>query len=238
MIRLSEEDKFWLRKNFPGLCIKLNKNKFYYIEGSLEINACYNPKSKEFIIFPNESQKEHGKYIYDHYSVKIINEDGSFISKVYELDGRLQNVASMKNMPIHDLHVNPSGNVCLCPRTLEKIKLPRKYSFNNFICELIIPFFYFQSFFEKYNYWPWNAYSHGDMGILETYFKFAPSQKNNPEFLLDTFNSLQPEIKALIKDKSVKITRQALCLCGTKQKFRSCHHKAWKGLKQLKIDFA
>lgn len=233
MMKFISEDATWFDRYQPLLKISTEGTCFKILEGVLKVDMCYIPDGK-YIICPDEVQKEMGKYIFDNYNVRVCHDEKSFIPKVYETDKRIIAYAQKKNRLVCDLHVNlPDGNVCLCPKPLERLKLADNYTLKDFFIYLVIPFFYAQSFFEKFDYWPWGDYSHGDMGILECYVEYMSQTQKKDVFTADTARVLQSENQSVISSTE-QITRQSTCLCGSGKKFRKCHPRAWKGIKLLK----
>lgn len=235
-IKLTPNGAKWFDRHQPLLKISTDGTYFKKIEGILTVDMCYVADNK-YIIAPDEKQKKTGTYIFDNYKIRACDDAPGFIPKVYEIDERIIAYAQKKNCPPNDLHVNlPAGNLCLCPKPQEKLKLANGYTLKDFFLHLVIPFFYAQSFFEKFDYWPWGDYSHGDMGILECYAKHAGQAQEKHIFFADTMKALKAE-NQIIVSSSEQITRQSICLCGSRGKFRKCHPKAWEGIKLLKRNY-
>ena len=236
MVRVTPDDINWFNQYQSLLNVSTDGTYFERLEGSLTVDMCYIADEK-YIIAPDKKQKEMGTYIYDSYQIKACHNEDGFIPKVYETDKRIISYAQNKKYPPCDLHVNsPDGNVCLCPKPQERLKLVNDYTLKDFFLYLVIPFFYAQSFFEKFDYWPWGDYSHGDMGILECYAKYLHQAREKDVFFADTVKALKAE-NQMVLSSSEQITRQTICFCGSGKKFRKCHPKAWDGIKLLKCNY-
>ncbi len=194
----------------------------------------YDPAAAEkYTIFPDQVKQVSPYYVKDKYHIKIEYKKDLFVPKVYETGKRLERFSVRSKIPMGDLHVNPRGDLCLCPKAVEKIKLTANYTVVELLTILVIPFFYAQSYFEKNGHWAWKDYSHGDPGILECFAETINQISNKKTLVLETINSLMKRNQDIIHS-SEEITRQTLCFCGSKDKFRHCHHEAWMAAKLLK----
>ncbi|MDD4202437.1 MAG: SEC-C domain-containing protein [Candidatus Omnitrophica bacterium] len=233
MIEFSSKSMEWFREYQPKLKIYIDNGRFKNLTGFLNVDMSYS-EDDGYVIFPDESQPTRGIHLVDTYQIRVEHFNNEDIPKVYEIGNRIISHAEKVNKPIRDLHINNSdGNVCLCPKPEESIKLPINYNLEDFFMKLVIPFFYAQIFFEKYNRWPWGEYSHGDVGILECYGRCISQSEDKKAFTEDTIKSLNFENQKKIQSLD-KISRQSVCWCGSGEKFRKCHHEAWLNLKMLK----
>ena len=89
--------------------------------------------------------------------------------QAFEKD-RIKNYSEKTGKILTDLHVNPHGDLCVAPKNMQYFVLNSKNK-NNFINNLLLPFLYSHSFFEKYGERPWLDYSHGEIGYLEAYVR-------------------------------------------------------------------
>lgn len=230
---LSTNEKKWLNDRFPKL--ELNETeKGFTLKGNFIVDMFYDASiSEEYVVFPTkEEQRTSDKYIYDVYQILIDYHDAIFIPAVYETEGRIKAFAQRKRMYLADLHINDRGNLCLCPKPLERVLLNEIYTIQDFFVRLVMPFFYAQSYYEKFNRWPWKDYSHGDPGILECYADHISKVQDKRAFIERTVISLNSQNQSIIRSGE-QITRQTLCFCGSRNKFRSCHHDAWEAAKKL-----
>ena len=234
MKRLSINEKKWLNDRFP----KLERNeteKGFTLKGDFTVDMFYDASISEgYVVFPiEEKQRISDKYIYDVYQVLVDYHDALFIPAVYETGGRIKAFAQRKKMYLADLHINDRGNLCLCPKPLEKVLLNEPYTIQDFFKLLLMPFFYAQSYFENFSKWPWKDYSHGDPGILECYADHITKVQDKTAFIERSVISLNAQNQSVIRSAD-QITRQTLCFCGSGDKFRKCHHEAWEAAKKLK----
>ena len=145
--------------------------------------------------------------------------------------------SSNPNLKPEDLHVNPSGAVCLCIKPEEAENLPAGFNIADFLNNLVIPFFYAQSHFEQYNSWPWGQYSHGNLGFIEWYLRQKGStHQAMSDFLgrLKKYNNWQI-LKQLLESR-YNVKGHHLCICGKNEKFRKCHPEVLQGVWKLKKD--
>ncbi len=158
---------------------------------------------------------------------------------VWETGGRLREIAEKwrdKVLGLADLHVYPSnGSVCLgAPLELQE-RCPLGAPFFQFIDDLVVPYFYGLSHFEKHGRWPWGERSHGILGLLESYGERRIECPREDVVLqvhqLRKCNNSREVRKYLRRHKD-----QRLCLCGKNRLFAECHTLAWNGLLKLQRD--
>ncbi len=237
-MELNEQDKMWLKTNHPKL--KIIDGTPTIIKGELFFKMLYEDGENKFVINPVAEDKENKYFISDCYEIEIIltTNEHSSLPQVIEKGGRIQKVIEKYNIQdSRDIHVYPTTNIsCLCTKTEEDIRMPRGFFVDDFINHLVIPFFYYQSFYEKYGEEPYQGYSHGSLGILENYNDI----RDGSQVKIEKF------IKALQRDKDWNSFKSLLankkelkgfwsCMCG-KDRFRKCHKKAFNGLWNLKDD--
>lgn len=178
--------------------------------------------------------------IKDKYKIEIDFNNLNPLPLVKEVDGRIQNIAHTKTISLTDLHVNYNDinkGLCLCSRLkafdyfefLKTIDSPFTY----FIKEMVIPFFYGISFFEKFNKYPFGELPHGVDGLIkeveqnpsillkysEQYQRLYPK-----EFKSFIFHYLQSDnvLSDLIKENK-KVGRNEKCPCNSGLKYKKCH---------------
>jgi hypothetical protein len=138
---------------------------------------------------------------------------------------------------LDDLHTYADGTTCLCVKPAEAQYFPDKFCFQKFVEELVVPFFYAQSYFEQNGTWPWETYSHGSLGWLEWYFDQGAAL---PTVIKGFINHLQSQSdwkrmhRTLTRKGGPKSHRA--CLCGSSKSYWNCHQKAFRGLRKLIIE--
>lgn len=233
MKHLSINEKKWLKARFPKLEVNENE-KGFTLKGDFIVDMSYDESlAGRYIIFSDEEARSSGQYIYDVYQIIVDYQNVNFIPEVYETSSRIKAFAQRKKIFLPDLHINDRGKLCLCPRPLEKVRLSESYTIQDFFVHLVMPFFYAQSYYEKFNRWPWKDYSHGDSGILECYADYILKVQDKTAFIESTIISLNSQNQSVVLSAD-QITRQSLCFCGSGNKFRNCHHEAWEAAKKLK----
>ncbi len=233
MKTLSPDEKKWLNIRFPELKINESENG-YTLAGNLIVDMFFDETSDDrYVIFPDVSVHSSEYYISDVYQVLVDYKNGYFVPAVQETSGRIKAFALRRNIKSPDLHINDDGKLCLCPKPLEKVRLNDTYTIQDFFTILLIPFLYAQSYFEKFNRWPWKDYSHYDLGILECYANCLSQARDKKQFVEETVDSLSPKNQTVIRSAD-RITRQSVCFCNSGSKFRQCHPEAWKVAKRLK----
>ncbi len=234
---LSNEDKKWLQDNYPLLKVEKNDSHELVIAGVLHFHAYYDEAKDEYTYNPAKVALNNKYDIIDSYEILVTSSlPGNVLPIVVETKGRILSLARTRKLKLCDLHVNEHGICCLCPKLFDTIQYPKGINILDFMYDLVVPFFYAQSYFEKYGDWPAGAYSHGDLGILEYYAEVISKGYSATDTVKMFFDSLEGTTQKLIIN-SAMISRQWVCLCEKRAKFRKCHPKAMNGLKQLKHDY-
>lgn len=240
IIELSEEDKDWLALNYPAIELK-DVGAIPRLSGSLEFDMLYDPETGQSILnsgTPDGTSKFH---ITDKYQVEVIlnTAKNSILPVTQEVGGRIENLASKLSKPIIDLHTYPDGSLCLCARQAELSYFPEKFELSVFIQELLIPFLYSNTFYERYGSRPWGEHQHGALGILEYY---ADQQKfGDKELVRRTLKALKEDtnqyrIAYVTYLNSFEIRDHWSCVCGLKKRIDKCHPDALNALKKLRND--
>ena len=232
---LSAAELSHIKQLYPGLNLVPKEGK-YYIEGGLRFCACYDKESDELAIMPVCTARKSGNFIEDYYKIEIelLSDFPKSFPVVRETGGRTCQIMEKHSIKdICNLHVNKNQNnaLCLCPKPAERLWFPSDVDIIHFINHLVVPFFYGLSYYDRYEKWPWNEYSHGDLGIFEFYAENADKQDN--VLAMSCFESLREQGKELIRAKKV-IKGHLPCICGSGEKIRNCHGLALQGIGALK----
>jgi hypothetical protein len=231
---LTIEEKTWLKNNYPELKIK----KEGLIKGDLVFCMKYNEKTSERrILNPSEYSSKNG-LIKDRYKIEIYLNKKT-IPEVKETAGRIEKNAKKTGKKIGDLHLNEdTKTACLCSPLEIKQYLPEGFILKDFFNNLLIPFFYAQSFFEINGRWPlWGEYSHGINGILESFGNLSNKEVTDEIIkicLLVLKRSENKEKYIEMLSKKGEIKGHWNCICGSGKKFRKCHEGVFRGLWRLK----
>jgi|AntAceMinimDraft_17_1070374.scaffolds.fasta_scaffold08082_4 hypothetical protein len=235
---LSENVIKQIGKHYPDLKY-VTENEKNYLKGSVNFRACYNDSEEIFIINPSEKMLIPDSYIDDKYDIEIEILRGfpKLFPLVREVGGRIQQIAEKHSLKdVIDLHINKNQDnaICLCPKPAEKLKYPDKIDLVHFMNNLVVPFLYGLSYYDKFGSWPWNEYSHGDLGIFEFYRE--NKEKNDLSLAKRCYECLKEkngQNKKYITNKNM-IKGHRPCICGSKEKFRKCHKIALEGIWALR----
>ncbi|MCY4232675.1 MAG: SEC-C metal-binding domain-containing protein [Bacteroidetes bacterium] len=157
IIQYSHSQMIIVQNHFPGL---------YYddrgvIRGQISFRAKYQlsgrKKRQEWIIVDCTSGDD---CITGMYEIEIqLNQN----PKVFEVGGRIENLAQMINRPIVDLHLFSDESCCL------GLFLPNQQeTLSDFVINKVYPYFVWQAYFEKFRMIPpCGEYSHGTQGVNE-----------------------------------------------------------------------
>jgi hypothetical protein len=127
-------------------------------------------------------------------------------------------------------------SLCLCPKPEEKLFFSKGFGLREFFNNLLIPFFYYQSYLERFGKEPWKSSSHGELGILESYAKQEFLHIPLRDTVATYIECLNTETVSLVVSKK-KLNKSQLCLCGSKNRFQDCHPLGFAGLQKLHSDY-
>ena len=229
---IGSNDLDWLILNYPGVNFIKTKEIF---QGCLWFQMSYSSSRSEGVINPNdEVYLEDGLFIEDAFEIKFkINESQEKIT-AWETNGRILHTKNKWKLSYADVHMYEDGSLCLCTEPEEKLLFADGFRLPRFFYKILIPYFYYQSYLDKFGREPWKSSSHGSLGILESYDR----QLNDDqplELVVNYFlDSLELSLKNIIlANKSLNIS----CLCGSGKKIKICHKVAFSGLKKLHRDY-
>jgi len=234
----SQNDLNWIYVEYSGF--KPQEDLVYQsLKGRLKFCMGFDIATGNWKIL-RDSSFNFGEVISDEYDIEILCSKNYYLPRVREIGGRLEEVRKKRSIEdLSDLHISSEeGWVCLCSVLEEEDKFPQGSSAQDFFYKLLIPFFYGQSYFAKHGHFPWGEYSHGVLGIIESYFDLSKGQNNGLTKRcleeISRYKNKQTYYTLLRKKDFIK--GHWNCLCGSFKKFRDCHPKALQGLITLKSD--
>ncbi len=246
-INLNDDEIEWLSKNYPELNLVKGED-FDVIKGNFIFKASFNTESKKIII--NPTGNFFNEYlIEDQYEIEIpmYFKEKSTFPPIKEIGNRMINFSLFNKINPADLHINKDTSLCLCSPILEEYYLPNEFNLRNFINNLLIPFFYSNSYFEKTRKRLWKDYYHGFLGIIQSYkniqrpitsakilevidsIKFFCA-KDAEITNINKFNSIKEQLK------KKKVKGKQSCYCGSNKTLLNCHPEALEGLQLLNMD--
>ncbi len=170
-LTVTKRDRKWLRSSFRRLDIIYDDPT--RIEGILDFDMYYDAERDECILNPSKEHWIDPRRIKDAYEIEITFSHSRFsaLPQVRETGERIRIVAQERGDKLEDLHINKYLNdtACLCMQMEEKELFPEGFSLNVFVQQLVVPFFYWQSYLERQGCSPWDGYSHKVEGVLEWY---------------------------------------------------------------------
>ena len=196
-MKVNNKEIQWLESRFPNLDYEAKAQK---IVGELDFCAYYDQVSGNLMI--GNGNEERNTFIQDVFEIEIHLDsiDSNGWPKVYEIGGRHPEIAKKCKVKIIDLHMYSDDGACCLGI---KPGLERNLRVNNFIINLILPFFYRLSYTEKFGITAarnelWGEYSHGEEGEIEYLKEMLNLAKSN-------------------------LSRNDLCPCGSGKKYKKCH---------------
>lgn len=189
-------------------------------------------------------------HIYKNYTIndsfkiliEVPKEYPEVMPKVKEIDNKTEKIAEKykgKISGLIDLHVFPQEkNACLGAVNELRDKFPVGSPFYQYVENLVVPYFYGLSYFEKNGSWPWGERSHGFLGLFEAYGdRRIETSKEELIFLIKMLRKLNEWKDIAFYLNKIKKSRP--CLCPKKEKpFDRCHAVAWEGIKRIQADIA
>ena len=169
LMQVTKEDQKFITDNFFSLYFCEQQGKMF-LKGRLNFVASFIYENKEikYKVYNNlGSASNDVNVIHDEYEIEINLSADNVYREVRELGGKIE--------PKPSLHINPNYFVCISGYLDEDLYI----KFKDFICSVVIPFFYDQSYFKQYGFWPRGEYSHGVLGILENYYEKIYSNRLN-----------------------------------------------------------
>lgn len=204
---LKDIDTEWVKTQYPQMRINVIENK---IEGELSFKI-----------------KNNGYKIEDSYRVRVdFNKyDSNGFPQVFELSGKIYDIARKHKTDVSNLHINPKGDFCLSIPKKKSIIDSQNFSLKDFFENHVEMFLYQMSYFNKEGKLPWGEYAHGYLGHIEYY----------AEGEID-FKELVHRLDKLEIMKVLLVNRQSKCLCGSAEKLRKCHPLIFRGINKMKIE--
>ena len=204
-MKITDSDIEWLRSDFPNLYYEANSQS---ILGELDFCAVYDQESGKVTIA--NLAEETPFLIRDVFEVEICLDDLDWNGwpKVYEVGGKYRRIAEKCKVPIIDLHIYPHNRACCLGL---KYRDSQQLCVEDFLYELVIPFFYRLSYTDKFGIDRartelWGEYSHGNKGQMEHFLEIMNIVRHNPG-------------------------RNDPCPCGGGKKYKKCHRGEVESLK-------
>lgn len=225
---IGNNDLDWLVLNYPGINYIKTKDIF---KGCLWFRMSYSSSTGNGVINPNEEiNLEDSFCIEDVFEIRFkVNENQAKIT-AWETNGRILHTKNKWKFSYADVHMYEDGSLCLCTEPEEKLLFVDNFRMPRFFYRILIPYFYYQSYLDKFGKEPWKSSSHGTLGILESYDRQLNDDQPLELVVNHYLDSIEPFLKRIIcENKPLSI----LCLCGKGKKFKNCHKIAFSGLKKL-----
>ncbi len=209
-MNLGNADLEWLASNFPELAYAPDDQR---IAGELRFCAAFNRGSGQLKLGDTDEHRALGTFLCDAFKVRI---DLGHLGdnrwpKIYEVGGRRFDIAEQNQCAMADLHFFGDGACCLSL----KYAAERNLTLDQYISELVIPFFYRLSYTDRYDLATakddlWGEYPHGVAGEIEYQDEILQLAGNNPG-------------------------RNQPCPCGSGLKYKRCHLDEVEAVKRRRL---
>lgn len=212
MTRLTAKETSWLATNQPGL-IHFERPTCTITEGKFRFNLVHEDNPLD-----------------DSYDIRLeLPYDSKLRPRLRETAGRLQAVYESRQLSSPaDMHIYENWNLCYAaPQEITLLYLPQP-DIALFFEKYVGPYFYAQSFFEKYGKWPWDHLRHGAKGLIDWFIL----NYTLPGAVRETAVEIHKLAKKQHADAVEIISRsrrydsfnpRSKCLCGSKYPYLGCH---------------
>jgi hypothetical protein len=212
---------------FPGLTYApmsgLVSGRLAFKATSTSQGLILNPKFGQ-----DTSNEEFRHYIADNYCVEFSWQGDLPVLK--ETSSRVIHFAADNNLDSADLHINGDGTACLCSEPQLRREVRNGLTPEAYVHRLAIPFFYGQSFFQRFGTWPWRQLGHGYWGNIEW---LGLTHDPSSEDVLAVVASLKIKEQDFKKILSIRPRRHHQCPCGSGKKISKCHSLLVPGIQVL-----
>ena len=210
--KFSDHEISWVRENHPALRVR----EFgALLRGHLDVDARY--------------PYHNSPMLKCEYQIKMrIGID--FIPYVWETGGYLQARAKDMRKELIDMHVHTRpGYICMgTPIRMRRI-IQQDRSIRGVFDNLIIPYFYYHTYWKKYGVEPWPGLAHDEWGFCQDYL-------NNCDMGVVRYLEESPaELTTLVIQRQ-EIHAEDKCPCGC-GKAKQCRCGAVDGFNALKRDY-
>jgi len=231
---IEADDLEWLRLHYPGMYFV---NSGRTLQGCLWFRMSYSSSSGKGVVNPDENTHlVDGFLIEDAYDLLIEFDDTHSRRKAKEMGGRILHTKNKWQLSWADVHMYEDASLCLCPEPEEKLKFIDGFSLKRYFYDILIPYFYYQSYLGRFGKEPWKGSGHGETGILESYGKQWFSSQPIHEVLSCYLEYLSPLLVKLITNNK-RMNLDVLCTCGSSKKLKECHPLAFNGLIKFHTDY-
>ena len=119
-----------------------------------------------------------------------------------------------------DFHTNEDGSLCLGAPARQKLALGKHGTILDYFDQLVIPYLYGHSYFEKHREMPFGELEHGVAGLLHEYTKLFGISTEKP-------------VPGLIRLTAMKkrVANKHQCPCGSGRRLGKCHNRQVNALR-------
>lgn len=222
---LTDNDKEWLRRNYPDLVVESDDK----VSGKISFTGTYNKDSGHFLqIHPDTIDDVGGLRLSGTFQISIV-------TRTITPHSRLPALTIEGIETIADRHINQSDlSACLCNHIEEDEYLEPRFYFQKYFNKLVIPFLYGQVYYSQEKHWPWFDYAHGGLGTIEAFSKNpTPNKASECIRAISKEVRLWKIIKPLLLQKE-EVKGHTACPCPKHDHIRRCHPVVLQGLKLLR----
>lgn len=229
----THDDLKWLAASYPNL----REIKPGQIEGSLTFKMLRS--GGQYLVNPADKlvmDTSTADYLYlsDTYKIRINWPEGEPYPKAREIGGRLAETAKRLDKSLLDMHqYEQDSALCLAAAMDLERTFSSGFKLDVFVEELLIPYLFAQSHYDKTQTWLWGELSHGWLGLLEW---LGRQESPDDRDIGATYKYLYAQLG---KEKVGKLLGQRWrghfkCLCGSSKKTHYCHPEVQRAISLLR----
>lgn len=226
----SKSDLKWLAINHPAIKLKPGGS----FEGSLVFRMLFLDGNRYVNPSAELLAEGGGVYISASYDVKIERKDKKFFPVAFETSGKIDEVASDKGLKSVDLHLFPKdGSLCLASPMVVHPAAASGLSLQQYFEDFLIPYFFAQRYFAKWNKWPWGDLSHDSLGHLEWLGRINHPSRQDAHLTLRGVHLTQKD-EHFEELFSTRPRMHKPCICESGKKFKDCHPDVKHGITEIR----
>ena len=226
-------DLNWLAEYYPDL----KDVKSREIEGNLHFRMLRT--GGQYLVNPPEElilSTTPADYllISDTYKIRITWTAGEPYPSAHEIGGKRTKTAKRLGKSLLDMHqYEQNGALCLAATMDMERTFRSGFKLDVFVEELLIPYLFAQSHYDKTQIWLWGELSHGYLGLLEW---LGRQEQPDDRDIGSTYKSLTGQLG---KGGANKLLAQRWrghyqCLCQSGKKTRDCHPEVQNAISLLR----
>ncbi len=226
----SKSDLKWLVISYPALKLKPGGA----LEGPLVFRMLFLDGNRYVNPSAELLAEGGGTYISGYYHVKIERKDKKLFPVVFETSGKIDAVVAEKDLKPVDLHLFPKDrSLCLASPMVVHPAAAEGLSLQRYFEDFLIPYFFAQRYFAKWNKWPWGDLSHDSLGHLEWLGRINHPSRQDAHLTLKGVHLTEKD-EHFERLFSTRPRMHKPCICESGKKFKGCHPDVKQAITEIR----